>query len=382
LSGWGGGIHCYSSSPRIEGNMITGNMASGPWGGAGGGVYCDYASPMIVGNTIAGNTASASGSARGGGGGICCLYASFPTLAWNRISGNEAYYGGGIYCYESGPVIVGNTISGNVGELAGGGMYFPWGSSSLIGGNTISGNEARIGGGILCHASSLTINGNTMTRNAVTLGEGGAIHCYSCSLSIINSILWGDSPSQIEVDGDTLLVVAYCDVEGGWSGEGNIDADPMFVLAEKGDYRLLWGSPCIDAGHPDSLDADGTRRDMGAEFFDQEDYMTLYLTPDTTEVSPGAMLGVTYTAINRWPQAEPFWVQTEATLPNGSPFTIIGPDQYTLPANTTVQRHLHHMVPGAAPLGAYGYGSRIGMPPSMVYDEDSFGFAIVPPPVE
>ncbi|KPK68233.1 hypothetical protein AMJ82_08705, partial [candidate division TA06 bacterium SM23_40] len=58
---------------------------------------------------------------------------------------------------------------------------------------------------------------------------------------------------------------------------------------------------------------------------------------------------------------------------------IMGPDQYTLPAETTVQRHLTHTVPPAAPLGLYGYRSRIGVPPSTLYDEDSFALTMVAP---
>lgn len=40
-------------------------------------------------------------------------------------------------------------------------------------------------------------------------------------------------------------VISYSNVQGGWIGEGNIDLDPMFAL--DGDYRLMPGSPCIDA---------------------------------------------------------------------------------------------------------------------------------------
>ncbi len=66
-------------------------------------------------------------------------------------------------------------------------------------------------------------------------------------------------------------VVNYCDVQGGWTGTGNISTDPQFTrLGTRnlegewidGDYRLKTGSPAIDAGSSaalpaDSLDLDG-----------------------------------------------------------------------------------------------------------------------------
>ena len=49
--------------------------------------------------------------------------------------------------------------------------------------------------------------------------------------------------------------VTYSDVKGGWIGEGNIDADPIFVTGPMGDYYLSHtaagqpaDSPCIDTG--------------------------------------------------------------------------------------------------------------------------------------
>ena len=56
----------------------------------------------------------------------------------------------------------------------------------------------------------------------------------------------------------------------GWVRYVNVmEADPMFVHWQAGDFRLLPGSPAIDAGDPASpLDPDGTRKDIGAVFPD------------------------------------------------------------------------------------------------------------------
>jgi hypothetical protein len=52
--------------------------------------------------------------------------------------------------------------------------------------------------------------------------------------------------------------------EGVQTGEGNIEADPLFVASD--DFHLGEGSACLDAGDPDPtlLDVDGSRNDVGA----------------------------------------------------------------------------------------------------------------------
>ena len=47
--------------------------------------------------------------------------------------------------------------------------------------------------------------------------------------------------------------VTHCNIQGGHSGRGNIDADPLFVDALNGDYSLVSSSPCIDAGDTGEL---------------------------------------------------------------------------------------------------------------------------------
>ena len=57
----------------------------------------------------------------------------------------------------------------------------------------------------------------------------------------------------------------YSDIQGGWEGEGNIDADPLFVNVENGDFSLQNSSPCTDSGNPNLWynDTDGSSSDMG-----------------------------------------------------------------------------------------------------------------------
>jgi parallel beta-helix repeat protein len=377
-SGPGGGIGCFDSSPTIEGNTITQNTAGES---GGGGIYLAESSSVIKGNTISGNT---SGELLAGGG-IFCGSSSSVIIEGNTIIKNETReYGGGIACWFSvSTTIERNIITKNYGRDGGGGIYCLH-SSPNIRYNTITSNTANwIGGGIFCDEySSPAIEGNTIIVN--TAHSGGGIGCFeSSSPTVLNSILWEDSTGtgqEIYLDETSSIEVTYSDIEGGWEGEGNIDADPTFVLPEYRDYRLLWGSPCIDSGHPDSLDPDGTRSDMGAFPFDQSHPLTIYLTPDTTLIARPGELGVTYTLINIEPDPWTVWLRSDVTLPNGKPYPgnpIIGPKRVTLPGNKNVQRHMTHPIPGAAPLGVYIYKSRIGLPPDQLIDEDSFEFEVV-----
>ncbi|MEW6095551.1 MAG: right-handed parallel beta-helix repeat-containing protein, partial [bacterium] len=131
---------------------------------------------------------------------------------------------------------------------------------------TISRNSANYGGGICCTFFTLpTIINCTMSENSAT--AGGGIYCsYSSSPTIVNSILWGDTPDEICLIASSIDIT-YSDIEGGYAGEGDIDADPLFVGS--GDYHLTAGSPCIDTGtsaNAPADDIDGDTRPQGAGY--------------------------------------------------------------------------------------------------------------------
>jgi hypothetical protein len=113
--------------------------------------------------------------------------------------------------------------------------------------------------------SPITGGGTSSVRNCSMLG--GSVKLMQGTLRVENSILRSEDPIVVfSVSGD--VIVQWSDVQGGWPGTGNIDADPLWADAANGDFSLLPGSPCIDTGSPFLEDPDGSILDMGALPYD------------------------------------------------------------------------------------------------------------------
>ena len=102
--------------------------------------------------------------------------------------------------------------------------------------------------------------------NCTVFGNEEGIVCENgSSVELRNTVVYGNTSN---VAGDVANISATnCNIEGGWPGEGNIDADPLFVNPQELDYcevvsapssgalttnlRLKPASPCIDAGFND-----------------------------------------------------------------------------------------------------------------------------------
>lgn len=258
----------------LDGFTITNGYADTT---SGGGIHCSHSSPTIRNCIIRGNVAP---------------LIRLPGLPGVMLVFN---HGGGIYCYKSSPIItncyiVGNRVTGNGGGI---GLYrsSPTIHNCVIAGNIALHKNSGHGGSIHSNLSSPTITNCTLIEN-VAEGCGGGIYYRNGGGPIKNSILWSNTPEQINAS-FFVPVVTYSNVQGNWSGEGNIDVDPCFADVGywepnenpedpnddfwiEGDYHMFPQSACIDAGDPNYIaepnetDLDGRPRiingrvDMGA----------------------------------------------------------------------------------------------------------------------
>jgi parallel beta-helix repeat protein len=254
-------------------------------------------SAVLDGFTVTGGNADGAEWPNTHGAGLYNSFSSSPTVTNCTFSSNSARYGGGMANRGlSSPVVTNCTFSHNSASDGGGGMYNSDSSAPVVTNCTFSGNSAGKGAGMLNGYSWPVVTNCTFSENSASWYGGGMSNdAYSapvvtnCTFSgnsaawwgggmvnytgslpaVTNSILWGDSPSEIYNDYGGGSAVSYSDIQSGYLGEGNVDADPLFVDAATRDLHLQPGSPAIDAGLDSyvvgvTTDLDGNPRIMGA----------------------------------------------------------------------------------------------------------------------
>ncbi len=234
--------------------------------------------------------------------------------------------------------------------------------------NIISDNSAENGGGGISIQCNFPAPGHKITNNTITgnsANTGGALALYLSAYPVLtNTILWDNSAPEIYVsEGGGEPTVNYSDIMGGWPGIGNINLAPEFIYPDQSDYRLNWGSPCIDSGNPAPQynDPDGTVADMGAFFYDQSLPVRVLLTPHGIPIQIPAIGGsFEYT---RWAtnidlvsQVVSAWC--DVTMPSGTVYgPTLGPVSITLNSGLTIDRVRTQAVPVGAPAGMYSYNA-------------------------
>jgi parallel beta-helix repeat protein len=169
-----------------------------------------------------------------------------------------AFSNNGVYCSGASPTIVNCNIFGNVST----GIKLYMGSNPTIsnciiadnGGSGLAMFTFRTGRYTLVNSPTI-VNCTIVGNSEIGISEGKP--------TILNSIIYGNG---VQITG-SAAVVTYSNIQGGFPGEGNIDADPFFADPDNGDYHLKsqagrWDrssqswvtdqvtSPCIDAGDP------------------------------------------------------------------------------------------------------------------------------------
>ena len=274
--------------------VFTGNTAPGEYG-EGAGMYGGTATNCV----FNGNKAGTSGGLGNGGGvgqgeAIDCVFTGnssvnegggiyYGTATRCVFTGNKAAsYGGGMYGGTATNCVIANNSSGELGGGIDGGTAINCiitGNSAYYGGGIdgsaatnciLFGNTAGIGGG----ARNSNLYFCSVANNSAAQGSGA----YLSNNRVTNCIIWGNAATQSapaislnDTSGWPPSVIAYSDVQGGFSGTGNINSDPLFVNQSTGNLHLTAGSPCINKGITASssvsfpaTDLDGGSRVIGS----------------------------------------------------------------------------------------------------------------------
>jgi parallel beta-helix repeat protein len=339
FSTYGGALNTnLNSQVSIDNSQFHSNRAE-----IHGGAIANTAFAFTLTNsTFLNNTAASivDSDTAGKGGAIRCETAAgydvvLVTVDNCLFQGNEAaVHGGAMYLNPVDVELINCSFLGNSAGGSGGAMHV-YGSKLSMVNCLVSGNSATTRGGGIYNSTndSSELTNCTFSKNTAGVNGGGIYDQYSdetnlpYTLSIVNSILWGNSGGLADV-GDqialvnnvnslpTELMISYCDLEQGEAGiytegsinvawgAGNIADDPLFVDADGLDnilgtdddrLDLQENSPTIDAGNngevPDDiadLDGDGdTGERLPFDITGSLRFVDIPTVPDTGLGSPG-----------------------------------------------------------------------------------------------
>jgi predicted outer membrane repeat protein len=232
-----GALYHTTGSSSYSNCTFSNNLASSNNSGSGGG-----AAKSVGGSLTFTDCAFVLNRTNGTGG---ALYSTVPSAGSNVLTLTRC------------------TFASNVAENGGGAAVTE--RFRLLAVNCLfTANVSRTGVGGGLQNNALLAN-SKITSCTFASNTGGGIVQSGSSAPISNCVVWGNFSGQ--VSGGT---VTYSDVQGGFAGAGNIDADPSFTTPpsagtdgnwgtsddDPGDLRLQFYSPCIDAGDNTAVPVD------------------------------------------------------------------------------------------------------------------------------
>lgn len=272
-TGHGGGIYATTSTVNLDEDAeLFSNEAGTSGTGSGGGAYLYNSSLWSDKARIYYNTAAD----HGGGvyatntslldmdlGGYPCADSICSQLSYNTATTN---YGGGVIASNNSEVDLSQTYVNSNSANFGGGIYAT-ASPVVLFNVLLTRNDASgaVGDAIrLYSGATLTATNNTLANNnAGGTTTGHAINLLDSTIAMINTIIWGHSYS-LDSAGQTI---DCSDIQGGYSGTGNINQDPAFISPASLNFRIPRTSPAVDAcpGGP-AVDLDGNSRPVGTGY--------------------------------------------------------------------------------------------------------------------
>jgi hypothetical protein len=272
-AGYGGGLSIWYNPVKIENSEIYNNHCTIQGGGFFM-CYTDTMSANIDHNDVHDNISD------GGGGGFCLSGVSSVALRENIFHTNQAPKGSGGEILSGSPKIINSKFCNNISASPGKGALYTENCNSLFS-DILFANNYRCGFYFDQNSSPYCINFDIANNEAQFYGGGGII-VNNSNPTFKNAIFRGNvagvSGNQIYISTSNCdPFFDHCNIQGGLAGFGgpgsgsnytisnytnNIDSDPLFVNPTAGsgtgyngltaDWHLQPGSPCIDAGTPDT----------------------------------------------------------------------------------------------------------------------------------
>jgi len=324
---YGGGMYDASSSPTVNNCSFTNNISSV----SSGGMYNISSSPKLSACTFSNNSSDHGGAmenytssspsisncsfsgntAVGSGGAILNNPGSNSAITNCSFLNNTGSVGGAINNVSANPTITSCTFLNNTASLSSGAMYnnaaLPIISKCLFSGNSAdhggaienftaaqsifincvfyNNSATTTGGAVLNNASSApTLINCTLTKNSAA-GNGGCMYNSGAAPAITNCIIWGNTGGGTQGISDaasSTTVATYSIVQGGYTGNGNVNSDPVFINPSDPDgadnifgnaddgLRLSFISPALNAGTSTgaftTIDVTGVARPQGTGY--------------------------------------------------------------------------------------------------------------------